>query len=78
MLFAYALTWAGICLGLEIRDQQVVQQLAPLIIAGVMVSNAFVPTDSMPGWLAAVAEWSPFSAAIAAIRMLFGNAPVMG
>lgn len=77
VLFAYALTWAGIYLGLAIRDQQVVQQLAPLVIAGVMVSNAFVPTDSMPGWLAAVAEWSPFSAAIAAIRVLFGNAPVM-
>lgn len=77
LLFGYALTWAGVFLGLAIRDQQVVQQLAPLVIAGVMVSNAFVPTGTMPGWLAALAEWSPFSAAISAIRLLFGNAPVM-
>ncbi|WP_182349054.1 ABC transporter permease [Tomitella gaofuii] len=77
LIFGYALTWAGVFLGLAIRDQQVVQQLAPLIIAGVMVSNAFVPTATMPGWLGALAEWSPFSAAISALRLLFGNAPAL-
>ncbi|WP_158920459.1 hypothetical protein [Streptomyces sp. NBRC 109706] len=30
----------------------------------------------MPSGLRAVAEWNPFSAAIAAARSLFGNAPV--
>lgn len=77
LLFGYALTWVGVYLGIAIRDQEVVQQLAPLVIAFVMVSNAFVPTSSMPTWLATVAEWSPFSAAITAVRDLFGNAPAM-
>lgn len=75
LLFGYALTWMGVYLGLAIRDQEVVQQLAPLVISLVMVSNAFVPTATMPAWLRAIAEWSPFSTAIAAIRDLFGNAP---
>lgn len=77
LLFGYALTWVGVFLGMAIRDQEVVQQLAPLVIALVMVSNAFVPTTSMPAWLATMAEWSPFSAAITATRDLFGNAPPM-
>lgn len=75
LLFGYALTWVGLFLGFAIRDQEVVQQLAPMIIALVMVSNAFVPISSMPAWLGTVAAWSPFSAAITAIRDLFGNAP---
>lgn len=58
-----------------IRDQEVVQQLAPLMVGLVMLSNAFVPLASMPEWLGTVAGWSPFSAAITAIRGLFGNAP---
>lgn len=74
MLFGYALTWVGLFLGFAIRDQDVVQQLAPLVISLVMVSNAFVPTSTMPAWLGTVAEWSPFSAAITALRALFGNA----
>lgn len=73
-LFGYALTWMGIFLGLAIRDEEVVQQLAPVILAFVMVSNAFVPTSSMPAWLGTFAQWSPFSAAITALRDLFGNA----
>jgi len=37
------------------------------------VSNAFVPTQSMPGWLQPIADWNPMSALAAASRHLFGN-----
>ena len=37
------------------------------------VSNAFVPTQGMPGWLQAIANWNPMSALAAAARELFGN-----
>jgi ABC-2 type transport system permease protein len=43
-----------------------------------MVTNVFVPTDGMPAWLRAVAEWNPISAAAAAARDLFGNAAPAG
>jgi ABC-2 type transport system permease protein len=41
------------------------------------VSNVFVPTSGMPGWLRAIADWNPVSAATAACRSLFG-APTVG
>ncbi len=37
------------------------------------VSNAFVPTQHMPGWLQAVANWNPVSAVVAGARDLWGN-----
>lgn len=73
LLFGFALSWVGIYLGLVIRNAELVQQLAPLIFAVVMLSNAFVPTPTMPAALGAVADWNPVSAAIAALRELFGN-----
>lgn len=76
LLFGYGLTWSGIYLGLAIRNTEAIQQLAPLALAFVMISNAFVPTTSMPSVLRTLAEWNPFSAAISAARSLFGNAPV--
>jgi ABC-type multidrug transport system permease subunit len=36
------------------------------------VSNAFVPTQTMPSWLQTIAEWNPISAIVAAERLLFG------
>ena len=37
------------------------------------VSNAFVPTQHMPGWLQVVANWNPVSAVVAGARDLWGN-----
>lgn len=41
-----------------------------------MLSNVFVPTSGMPGWLRAVADWNPISALAAAVRHLFGTPSV--
>lgn len=72
LLFRFALSWAGICLGAVIRDEQMLQQTAPLIFGSIMFSNIFVPTEIMPGPLRAIAEWNPVSAVVAALRELFG------
>ena len=37
------------------------------------LSNAFVATATMPGWLGVIAEWNPLSATVSATRELFGN-----
>jgi ABC-2 type transport system permease protein len=34
------------------------------------ISNAFVPFDAMPGWMAAIARVNPLSYAIASMRIL--------
>ena len=37
------------------------------------LSNAFVPTQTLPGFLRPIAEWNPVSALTAAARKLWGN-----
>ncbi|QXW01687.1 ABC transporter permease [Rhodococcus globerulus] len=71
--FRWALAWLGIVLGSAIRDEQLLQQLAPLIFGTIMLSNVFVPTETMPSVVATVAEWNPVSAVVAALRELFGS-----
>jgi ABC transporter DrrB family efflux protein len=74
LLFGYAFTWAGICLGMLLRSPEAAQQTGFLIFLPLtFISSAFVPTQGMPGWLQPVAEWNPMSALAAACRHLFGN-----
>jgi ABC-2 type transport system permease protein len=73
MLLRYALSWVGAYVGLMVKNGQVVDQLAPLLLPFTMLSNSFVPTGGMPGWLRFLADWNPVSAITAASRELFGN-----
>jgi len=74
LFFTYAMAWIGVLIGLLVPSVEVGQQLGFLIIFPLtFLSNAFVPTETLPGWLRPVAEWNPFSALTAATRNLFGN-----
>ena len=74
LLFGYAFTWAGVCLGMVLRSPEAAQQSGFIIFLPLtFISNAFVPTQGMPGWLQPVAEWNPMSALATACRHLFGN-----
>jgi len=74
LLFGYAFTWVGACLGMVLRSPEAAQQMGfVLFLPLTFVSNAFVPTQGMPGWLQAIANWNPMSALAAAARELFGN-----
>jgi ABC-type multidrug transport system permease subunit len=74
LLFGYAFTWAGVCLGMTLRSPEAAQQAGFLIFLPLtFVSSAFVPIQGMPGWLQPIAEWNPMSALAAACRQLFGN-----
>jgi ABC-2 type transport system permease protein len=74
LLFGYAFTWAGVCLGMVLRSAEVAQQAGFIIFLPLtFISSAFVPTQGMPGWLQPVAEWNPMSSLAAACRGLFGN-----
>lgn len=69
----YALSWVGVFVGLAVRNDQVADAMVPLFLPFAMLSNAFVPTDGMPGCLRVLADWNPVSALTAASRELFGN-----
>jgi ABC-2 type transport system permease protein len=74
LLFGYAFTWAGVCLGMILRSPEAAQQSGFVIFLPLtFISSAFVPTQGMPGWLQPVAEWNPMSSLAAACRQLFGN-----
>jgi ABC transporter DrrB family efflux protein len=74
LLFGYAFTWAGVCLGMVLRSAEAAQQAGFIIFLPLtFISSAFVPTQGMPGWLQPVAEWNPMSSLAAACRQLFGN-----
>jgi len=74
LLLALALNWAGVVLGLLVRTPEAVNIIGGMVtLPLVFLSNAFVPTQGMPAWLRAIADWNPLSATVAACRQLFGN-----
>ena len=74
LLIAFSMTWAGACAGMFLANPEAAQALGFIVFLPLsFVSNAFVPTQGMPGWLQAVANWNPLSAVAASCRDLFGN-----
>ncbi|WP_436759964.1 ABC transporter permease [Streptosporangium sp. V21-05] len=73
IVLRYALSWVGVYVGLAVRNERVADAMVPLFLPFTMLSNAFVPTGGMPGWLRFLADWNPVSALTAACRELFGN-----
>jgi len=74
LAFAFAMCWLGVLLGLLVPTVEVAQQLGFLVIfPATFLSNAFVPTETLPDLLQPIAEWNPFSALTQATRELFGN-----
>ncbi|WP_369168225.1 ABC transporter permease [Streptomyces sp. R28] len=76
LLFRFAMSWVGIFLGLLTRNEEAAGQLGGATFVLPLLSNAYIPTEGLPGWLRTVAEWNPISAVTTALRDLFGNAPV--
>ena len=74
LLFAFAMSWVGVWLGLMVPTVEVAQQFAFIVLFPLtFLSNAFVPTATLPSLLRPVAEWNPVSAVTAATRHLWGN-----
>jgi ABC transporter DrrB family efflux protein len=74
MLFAFAMAWMGVWIGLSVKTPEATQQLSFTVLFPItFLSNVFVPTQTLPDWLRPVAEWNPVSALTAATRQLWGN-----
>lgn len=74
LLFAYALSWVGACVGLWAKGAETAQSFGFLVLFPLaFVSNAMVPTRGMPSWLRTIADWNPVSAVTSACRDLWGN-----
>jgi ABC-2 type transport system permease protein len=76
LLFAYAFSWVMAFLGMSVRSPEVINNVAFLILFPLtFISNAFVPSESLPRPLEIFAEYNPVSALVEAARQLFGNVP---
>ncbi len=74
LLFAFAMSWIGVWLGLSVPTVEVAQQVGFTVLFPItFVSNVFVPTQTLPDWLRPIAEWNPVSTLTASIRNLWGN-----
>jgi ABC transporter DrrB family efflux protein len=77
LLFGVAMVWLGIWVGSLMRSVEAVQGfMFTIMFPLTFVANTFAPTESMPSWLRAVAEWNPVSSLTQACRQLWGNGPV--
>jgi ABC transporter DrrB family efflux protein len=79
VFFGYALSWIFATLGLAVKDPETAQAAAfPVLAPLVFASIAFVPADSMPGWLQPFANHQPVSAVVLAARRLVNGGPTAG
>ncbi|WP_372350692.1 ABC transporter permease [Streptomyces sp. KL116D] len=73
-LFALALTWIAVGMGLASPTPEAAGNMAMPLILLPLVSSAFIPADTMPGWFQPIAEYQPFTPAIETLRgMLLGT-----
>ena len=71
VLFGYAMSWIFATVGLAVGDPETAQAAAfPVLAPLVFASSAFVPVESMPGWLQAFAKHQPVSVTASAVREL--------
>src|SRR6185295_10522387 len=73
-LFSFAMICVGTLIGLAVRTAESAQGIGfVLIFPLTFASNTFVPTGGMPAPLRFVAQHSPVTTLVAALRDLFGN-----
>jgi ABC-2 type transport system permease protein len=70
VLFSLALTWIAVGMGLISPNAEAASNNALPLILLPLLSSAFVPIDSMPGWFRPIAEYQPFTPAIETLRGL--------
>jgi ABC-2 type transport system permease protein len=74
LLFAFAMSWLGIWLGLMVPSVEVANQAIFTVLFPItFLSSVFVAVETLPGWLQPVAEWNPTSTLTNSLRMLWGN-----
>ncbi|MDA0565845.1 ABC transporter permease [Streptomonospora sp. S1-112] len=74
VLFATALTWIAVGLGLISPNAEAASNNAMPLILMPLLSSAFVPVEAMPGWIQPIAQYQPFTPAIETLRgLLLGS-----
>jgi ABC transporter DrrB family efflux protein len=76
LVFGYAMSWIAATIGLSVSSVEVAQSAGFIwMFPLTFLSNAFISSSTLPGWLQPVADWNPISSVVLALRDLWGNAP---
>jgi len=76
LLIGYSFSWVFALIGLIASSPEAANGYGFTIIFPLtFISSAFVPIDSMPGWLQPIAEVNPVTVMVDAVRSLFIGAP---
>ena len=70
ILYGFVLEWVFITLGFFSANAQAAQGMSLLLIPFTFISSAFVPVESMPSGLQAIAEHQPITYMIDSVRTL--------
>ncbi|MFI8910547.1 ABC transporter permease [Streptomyces sp. NPDC053513] len=70
VLFALALTWIAVGMGMVSPNAEAASNNALPLIFLPLISSTFVPVDRMPGWFQPIAQYQPFTPAIETLRGL--------
>ncbi len=74
LVTAWCFSWVMVLLGVAVPNPQSLTSISTVVVLPVsFVSNAFVPSETLPDWLRGIAEWNPLSSLVQAVRTLFGN-----
>jgi ABC-2 type transport system permease protein len=75
-MFAFALTWLTVALGLASGSVETASNTPMFLMLLPFFGSGFVPTDSMPTGLRWFADYQPFTPVIETVRGLLTGAPV--
>ncbi|MBT2226446.1 ABC transporter permease [Nonomuraea sp. NEAU-A123] len=79
IITGWSLAWVFTWVGTIARSAQAVQSISMMILFPLtFLSNAFVPVETLPGWLAAFVRINPVSHLVTAARDLANSALVSG
>jgi ABC-2 type transport system permease protein len=70
VLFGFAFEWMFITIGLVAGNGQAAQGMGMIVFPLAFISSAYVPVESMPGWLQVFAEHQPLTDMVDAVRAL--------
>jgi ABC-2 type transport system permease protein len=70
VVFAATWSWLQIFLGLNAGTAQAAQGLSFSVFPLIFVSSAYVPVQSMPGWMQPIARHQPVTSMVDAVRAL--------
>ena len=70
IVFGFAFEWLFILMGMFAGNAQAAQGMGMIVFPLVFISSAYVPVNSMPGWLQTFANHQPLTYMVDAVRSL--------